>query len=178
MQYLDKSGGANPPAATKEEKVESPKPKREEKESTGCVFCDKANDGPEYDRENLLLLRGKRNFVILNLFPYNSAHLMVVPYEHTDDYTLLDEETTSEMTTLVRKMIKVIREEYRPEGFNLGMNMGRVAGAGIADHIHMHIVPRWGGDSNFMPIVGETKVMPEMLETTYDRLKARIKFGE
>jgi ATP adenylyltransferase len=178
MQYLDKSGGGNAPAAPNEDKAESPKPEREKKESMGCVFCDKVNDGPEYDRENLLLLRGRRNFVILNLFPYNSAHLMVVPYEHTDDYTSLDEETTSEMTALVQKMIRVIREEYRPEGFNLGMNMGRVAGAGIADHIHMHIVPRWGGDSNFMPIVGETKVMPELLETTYDRLKTRIKFGE
>jgi ATP adenylyltransferase len=129
---------------------------------------------PEHDRANLLLLRGERNFVILNLYPYNSAHLMVVPYQHTSDFTSLEAQTTGEMTALLQRMLRVISEEYKPEGFNMGMNLGKVAGAGVADHVHMHLVPRWAGDTNFMPIVGATKVMPELLETTYDRLRRRL----
>ena len=99
---------------------------------------------------------------------------MVVPYLHASDFTDLDVETVSEMMEMVRLMLRVVGEEYRPEGYNLGMNIGRVAGAGVADHVHMHLVPRWAGDTNFMPVVGQTKVMPELLETTYDRLKARL----
>jgi ATP adenylyltransferase len=144
-------------------------------ESTGCVFCDRARMSPEHDRANLVLLRGERNFVILNLYPYNSAHLMVVPYLHTSDFASLDAQTTGEMTALLQRMLRTISQEYKPEGFNMGMNLGRVAGAGVADHVHMHLVPRWAGDTNFMPVVGQTKVMPELLETTYDRLKARLK---
>jgi ATP adenylyltransferase len=143
-------------------------------ESTGCVFCDRARAAPEHDRANLVLLRGERNFVILNLYPYNSAHMMVVPYLHTADFASLDAKTAGEMTGLLQKMLRVISEEYKPEGYNMGMNLGRVAGAGVADHVHMHLVPRWAGDTNFMPIVGATKVMPELLETTYDRLKRRL----
>lgn len=143
-------------------------------ESTGCVFCDRANQPESQDRNNLILLRGKRNFVIMNLYPYNSAHLMIVPYEHTADFAGLDGETVSEMVTLAQKMIRVISAEYKPEGYNMGVNIGRVAGAGVAEHVHMHLVPRWAGDTNFMPVVGATKVMPELLETTYDRLKTRL----
>src|SRR5690349_16049472 len=118
MQYIDSSSGGTTPVEASEEKAESPKAEREAKESTGCVFCDKLSDGLEHDRENLILLRGRHNFVILNLYPYNSAHLMVVPYEHTADYASLSADTTSEMTSLLQKMITVIKEEYRPEGFN------------------------------------------------------------
>ena len=143
-------------------------------ESTGCVFCDRARMPAEHDRANLVLLRGERNFVILNLYPYNSAHMMVVPYLHTADFASLDARTAGEMTALLQEMLRVVSKEYKPEGFNVGMNLGRIAGAGVADHVHMHLVPRWAGDTNFMPVVGATKVMPELLETTYDRLKARL----
>jgi ATP adenylyltransferase len=142
--------------------------------NTGCVFCDYVRQAREHDRANLVLLRAEHNFVILNLYPYNSAHLMVVPYAHTADLSSLDAETRDEMMGLVQTMVSAIGAEYRPEGYNIGMNLGRVAGAGMADHLHMHVVPRWAGDTNFMPIVGQTKVMPELLETTYDRLKARL----
>jgi ATP adenylyltransferase len=141
---------------------------------TGCVFCDRVRLPPSHDRANLILHRAERTFVILNLYPYNSAHLMVVPYEHTADLPALDNATRDEMMALSQRMVAVIQDEYHPQGFNLGMNLGRVAGAGVADHLHMHVVPRWAGDTNFMPVVGQTKVMPELLETTYDRLKARI----
>lgn len=143
-------------------------------ESTGCVFCDRARLSPEHDRGSLILLRAERNFVILNLYPYNSGHLMAVPYQHTADFAGLDGETAGEMTALMQRMVRVIGAEYHPEGFNMGMNLGRVAGAGVADHVHMHLVPRWAGDTNFMPVVGATKVMPELLERTYDRLRARL----
>jgi ATP adenylyltransferase len=99
---------------------------------------------------------------------------MVVPYEHTSDLPGLDAETLGELMSIAQRMIRVIDAEYAPQGYNLGMNLGRAAGAGVADHLHLHVVPRWGGDTNFMPIVGRTKVMPEMLERTYDRLKARL----
>lgn len=146
-------------------------------ESTGCVFCDRAREPASHDRKNLILLRGEHNFVILNLYPYNSGHLMVVPYEHTSDFANMKAGTANEMLGLAQRMLHVIQAEYSPQGFNLGMNLGRVAGAGVADHVHMHLVPRWAGDTNFMPVVGETKVMPELLETTYDRLKRRIEQG-
>ena len=143
-------------------------------ESAGCVFCDRARLPETHDRASLILLRAAQNFVIMNLYPYNSAHLMVVPYAHTADLPGLPIETVSEMMALVQRMASAIGDEYGPEGFNIGMNLGRVAGAGVADHLHMHIVPRWAGDTNFMPVVGSTKVLPELLERTYDRLKARL----
>jgi ATP adenylyltransferase len=140
----------------------------------GCIFCEKARLPVERDRESLVVLRGERNFVILNLYPYNSAHLMVVPYSHTADLPGLDGETAGEMMALAQRMVRAIGEEYGPEGFNLGMNLGRVAGAGVADHLHLHVVPRWAGDTNFMPVVGSTKVMPELLERTWERLRGRL----
>jgi ATP adenylyltransferase len=148
--------------------------KGEPQESTGCIFCDRILMPPEHDRPSLILLRGDRNFAILNLYPYNSAHLMVVPYQHTADFANLDSATVGEMMAISQRMLRAIQQEYAPEGFNLGMNLGRIAGAGVADHVHLHVVPRWGGDTNFMPVVGATKVMPELLETTYDRLKRRL----
>jgi len=151
-----------------------PAPDLPEPESTGCVFCDRIRQPESHDRGNLILLRAEHNFVIMNLYPYNTAHLMVVPYAHTADFVGLAPDTLAEMGVLAQRMVGVIGAEYHPEGFNLGMNLGRVAGAGVADHLHLHIVPRWAGDTNFMPIVGATKVMPELLETTYDRLRARL----
>ena len=142
-------------------------------ESTNCVFCDRVRLPQSEDRASLILLRAEHNFVILNLYPYNSAHLMVVPYMHTADLPGLPPETLNEMMSLVQKMVGTIGVEYHPEAFNLGMNLGRVAGAGVADHLHMHVVPRWAGDTNFMPVVGATKVLPELLERTYDRFKIR-----
>lgn len=178
MAYISgKEDGSQESAGAKGTAAQETGPMPEEasqQESTGCVFCDRIRLSPDHDRSNLILLRGEHNFVILNLYPYNSAHLMLVPYEHSADFTTLDSNTTGEMMALAQRMLSVIKEEYDPEGFNLGMNLGRVAGAGVADHVHMHIVPRWAGDTNFMPVVGATKVMPELLETTYDRLKRRL----
>ncbi|HEX9988944.1 MAG TPA: HIT domain-containing protein [Chloroflexia bacterium] len=142
--------------------------------STACVFCDRVRLPESHDRANLILLRSAHNFVILNLYPYNSGHLMVVPYRHTADLPGLDSETVGEMMALAQRMVRVIGVEYKPEGYNLGMNLGTIAGAGVAEHLHMHVVPRWAGDTNFMPVVGSTKVMPELLERTYDRLRERL----
>jgi ATP adenylyltransferase len=152
----------------------APEERLPQMESTGCVFCDRVRLPETHDRASLILLRAEYSFVILNLYPYNSAHLMVVPYHHTADYVGLSTETLAETSALAQRMVRVITAEYHPQGYNLGMNLGRVAGAGVADHLHLHVVPRWEGDTNFMPIVGATKVMPELLETTYDRLKARM----
>jgi ATP adenylyltransferase len=182
MQYISGAGGGTPGSKAHEqnrslppEALEADLPQiQPQVESTGCVFCDRIRLPESQDRVNLILLRAAHNFVILNLYPYNSAHLMVVPYEHTADFAGLDADTLGEMMSLLQRMVRVVQAEYRPEGFNMGMNLGRVAGAGVADHLHMHLVPRWAGDTNFMPIVGATKVMPELLETTYDRLKARL----
>lgn len=168
------SGAVQPAAISSPSATPDAASQSGELESTGCVFCDALQSPPSRDRENLVLLRGTHNFIILNLYPYNSAHLMVVPNRHTADFPGLDAETVGEMIALLQRMATVIREEYQPEGFNMGMNMGRVAGAGVADHVHMHLVPRWAGDTNFMPVVGATKVLPELLEATYDRLKKRL----
>jgi ATP adenylyltransferase len=137
----------------------------------GCVFCEMGAATPDHDAENLLLLRGERCFVVMNLFPYNTAHLMVVPFDHTADLVGLDEATAAELFALTRRTVALLAAEYRPHGFNVGMNLGRTAGAGIAEHLHMHIVPRWQGDTNFMPVVGGTKLIPEDLPATYERLR-------
>lgn len=170
--------GDDPVVDVDEEAIARDRSAEAERESAGCVFCDRIRQPQASDRANLILLRAKQCFVILNLYPYNSAHLMVVPYEHTADFAGLDAGTLSEMTTLAQDMVRMIGEEYQPEGYNLGMNLGRAAGAGVADHLHLHVVPRWAGDTNFMPVVGATKVMPELLGTTYDRLKARLQMTE
>ncbi|MCE5309538.1 MAG: HIT domain-containing protein [Acidobacteriales bacterium] len=135
-----------------------------------CIFCAKSAAGR--DEDNRIVYRGERNFVILNLYPYTSGHLMVAPYEHVASIEETSEETAIEMMLLVRQAVRHLRAVYRPRGLNLGMNIGDCAGAGIAGHIHMHVVPRWTGDANFMSVVGETRVMPEDIPETYSKLKA------
>ena len=139
---------------------------------TECIFCDllRAND----DEKTLIVHRGKFNFIILNAYPYTSGHAMVVPYEHMDRLHRLPEAAATEMMALSRRLEQVLIEIYQPDGVNLGMNIGKAAGAGIAGHIHMHILPRWVADSNFMTVVGETRMIPETLDETYRRLKAKF----
>lgn len=125
----------------------------------------------EHDEESLVVFRGKHNFVVLNRFPYTSGHLMVVPYLHVRELAGLDETAASEMMSLTRAAESHLRKLYRPDGLNLGMNIGDSAGAGIAGHIHMHVLPRWTGDANFMTTVAETRVLPEELDVTWRRLR-------
>jgi ATP adenylyltransferase len=142
-------------------------------EDDRCIFCEAQKD-PANDEANFVIFRGSRNFVILNLYPYISGHLMIAPYAHIGELAATAKEDSDEMMDLAKRCQSALREVYRPQGFNLGMNLGRAAGAGIADHIHMHIMPRWGGDTNFMTTVGETRVLPEDLPTTYRKLRARF----
>jgi ATP adenylyltransferase len=139
----------------------------------GCVFCDKA--AASDDRKSLILKRGVHCFVMLNLYPYTSGHLMVAPYKHTGTIEDLTPEALSEMMALVVESMQAIRDAFGPDGFNVGINMSRVAGAGIKDHVHTHVVPRWAGDSNFMPITADTRVLPCDLETVYDRVLEKFK---
>lgn len=139
--------------------------------SSECFLCKAFNSSPEEDRKNLLLFRAKRAFVIFNLYPYNAGHLMIVPNEHIGDYELLDSETALEMHRLLKLSIRALRSCLSPHGFNVGYNLGRSAGAGLESHIHLHCVPRWNGDTNFMTSIGKTKVISQSLEDLYDRLK-------
>lgn len=141
----------------------------------GCIFCRFPKEDPNQDKKNLILYRGRYNFIILNKYPYNNGHLMVVPYEHCQNLSKLSRATHGEMLFLASVANEALRSCMRAQGFNLGMNLGKEAGAGIADHLHLHVVPRWVGDSNFMPIIGETKILVEYLEDTYDRLAPAIK---
>jgi len=141
-----------------------------DKKDEGCIFCSKPRQDRVCDKGNLLLHRGEACFVLMNLFPYNNGHLMIIPYKHTSDIIGIDGETSSELWSLVCKSKEALSRVMRPDGFNIGMNIGRTAGAGIDQHIHMHIVPRWNGDTNFMPVVGETKVISQALSDTYDAL--------
>ena len=134
----------------------------------GCVFCIKAAE--DKDAENYIVYRGKLNFVLLNLFPYTNGHLMIAPYKHVATLTETPGEVLREMIELVQRAEMNLRAAYRPHGFNLGMNVGESAGAGVAGHIHMHVLPRWTGDANFMSTIGETRVLPEELPVTYDKL--------
>ncbi len=133
-----------------------------------CIFCTKPK---EEDDKAYILFRGKHNFVILNIFPYNSGHVMIAPYSHKSTPELLNEEEYKEMFKLLQISITNIRKAYNPDGFNIGFNIGRVAGAGYEGHIHLHIVPRWNGDTNFMPIIGDVKVISQGIEETYKTLK-------
>ncbi|MDH7498807.1 MAG: HIT domain-containing protein [candidate division NC10 bacterium] len=137
-------------------------------ESTACILCQKSRE--REDRKNLILCRGQHCFVLLNLFPYNNGHLMIAPYRHLDRLTSLHRQELLEMAQLAQGSEKILGTALGAEGFNLGMNLGRVAGAGIADHIHLHMVPRWVGDTNFLPVLGETKVISEDIDSTYQRL--------
>jgi ATP adenylyltransferase len=140
------------------------------KKERGCIFCNalKGEDGVD----NLIVTRGKHAFVILNRYPYTSGHLMVVPYTHAATLDEVDCDSLAEVMELIRQSVQAINAVYRPEGFNIGANLGAVAGAGVASHIHFHVVPRWGGDTNFMTSVSGTRVLPEELCDTYGRLKA------
>ncbi|MDH7480745.1 MAG: HIT domain-containing protein [Armatimonadota bacterium] len=144
----------------------------QQSEMEGCIFCDKPKENR--DKENLILWRGKTAFIMLNSFPYNPGHLMIAPFKHTADMYDLGEDELLEISQLLRYSVRLLTAEMNPDGFNLGVNLGRPAGAGIEDHLHWHVVPRWNGDTNFMPVIGETKVLPESLEATYEKLKKRI----
>ena len=139
-------------------------------EEGGCIFCEKAAADAASDRDHLVLHRGRFTFIILNLFPYTTGHSMVVPYAHVANLAALDGETLREMMESARALEMAFQATYRPDGYNLGMNLGKSAGAGVADHVHLHMLPRWNGDTNFMTVVGETRVHPEDLLTTYDKL--------
>ena len=143
--------------------------------SNGCIFCIKAAENK--DAQNYILHRGKLNFILLNLFPYTNGHLMIAPYQHVAAMAETPEVTLAEMMRLLRRAETNLRTVYRPDGFNLGMNIGVSAGAGVADHIHMHVLPRWAGDANFMSTIGETRVLPEELPATYEKL-ATLPWGE
>ncbi len=139
-----------------------------------CPFC----EIPKLtDEEGLITARGEVSYAVLNLYPYNSGHLMIAPYAHGGDLPALAPAVADELFVLTRRAVAALQDEYRPDGFNVGMNLGRVAGAGIPGHLHVHVVPRWGGDTNFMPVVGETKVLPEMLSDTFERLRRAFAAG-
>jgi ATP adenylyltransferase len=142
--------------------------------STECVFCQKLAEAPECDKENYVLLRVRHSFAVLNLYPYNNGHLLVLPYEHASHLEDLPLEVQSEMMHLVSYFTRLMRRAVNPDGFNIGINIGKAAGAGIDDHIHIHVVPRWRGDTNFMPVIAEMRVIPEWLDDTYAKLKALI----
>jgi ATP adenylyltransferase len=135
-----------------------------------CIFCAKAKD-TAHDEENLVLYRGKRCFVIMNLYPYNNGHLMIAPYVHEPTIEELNGVTLTEIMRTAQKSLAALRAAMHPDGYNMGINQGRVAGAGIADHVHYHVVPRWNGDTNFMPVLADVKVMPDFLQNTYRQLQ-------
>ncbi len=135
----------------------------------GCIFCDAP--AKEDSAENLIAFRGEHAYVILNRYPYTSGHLMVVPFAHKPNLEELDPQTRAEMMELTSRCMSVLRKIYNTRAFNMGANIGEAAGAGVKEHVHIHIVPRWAGDTNFMSSVGETRVLPELLEQTYERVK-------
>lgn len=139
----------------------------------GCIFCAKPplND----DDGEMILNRGELSYVLINAYPYNNGHLLVVPYEHCSDLTLLSEEQLVDIMRQTRCAISVLREAMRPDGFNVGFNIGRVAGAGIEEHVHLHIVPRWNGDTNFMPVLSDTRVVPQSLRECYEMLSCHFR---
>lgn len=140
----------------------------------GCVFCRIGSASVEQDEENLVVLRGEYNFIVLNRYPYTSGHAMVIPYEHWGSLAEASVEALEEMMRLTQRLEVALRNQYRPEGVNIGMNVGKAAGAGVAGHIHMHALPRWVADSNFITTIGETRVLPEELEQTWRKLRAEL----
>jgi ATP adenylyltransferase len=137
----------------------------------GCIFCELPKLA---DEEAKIVYRGQRCYIILNSFPYTSGHVMVVPFAHLEELQKLPEAAAREMMALTQKMERVLRQIYSPDGINLGMNIGRAAGAGVVGHVHMHVLPRWVGDTNFMTVVGESRVLPEALDVTYERIKRAL----
>jgi len=139
---------------------------------TGCFFCRKSQESD--DAKNLILIRERNCFALLNTFPYNAGHLMVAPYKHTGELDDLSEQELSEFMALTRRCKQLLAKALKPEGFNIGINLGRCAGAGVLDHLHMHIVPRWNGDTNFMPVLADTHVVPQALEELYAELRKSL----
>lgn len=135
----------------------------------GCILCSKPQE--HGDSENLILFRGRHCYIMLNRYPYNNGHLMVIPYQHVDTPRGLSSEALAELMALVNTSLEVLDESMHPDGYNVGMNLGASAGAGIKDHVHMHVVPRWTGDTSFMPVIGDTRVIVESLRACYDKLK-------
>ena len=142
---------------------------KDAKHSDECIFCVKPGSGD--DREALIVHRGERCFVMLNLFPYTNGHLMVAPFDHVGRLQEIGADVTAEMMALAQRSMSRMEDVYDPEGFNVGINQGRVAGAGVEGHIHLHVVPRWVGDNNYMPVLADTRVMPQSLEESYDALR-------
>jgi ATP adenylyltransferase len=140
----------------------------------GCVFCQMIAQDPRHDAKNYIVYRGQRVFSVLNLYPYNNGHILVLPYEHVSSLEHVSGETQADMIHLASYLVASMRKLTSPAGFNIGMNIGKAAGAGIDDHIHLHIVPRWHGDTNFMPVVAGTRVIPEWLDETYSKLRAVV----
>ena len=135
---------------------------------TGCIFCDYGTD--DKDEENLILVRGKYSYIIMNRYPYSVGHLLITPYRHTSNLLSLSNEEKLEILTLSQRSVTILQKIMSADGFNIGMNLGRVAGAGIDTHLHLHVVPRWSGDINFMSVTAETKVLPEALSVTYRKI--------
>jgi ATP adenylyltransferase len=141
--------------------------------SKHCVFCTEPDESK--DEKNYILYRAKRCYVIMNIFPYNNGHLMVIPYKHVEDLESLPDTTIREMMVVTKDCCRILRETMNPQGFNIGLNVGDAAGAGIKEHLHFHIVPRWHGDTNFMSVLDEVRVMPQHLRETYDLLRPKFK---
>lgn len=136
-----------------------------------CIFCEKLES--DQDEDNLVLLRGKKTFVLMNLYPYNNGHLLIAPHRHVGEIEDLNDEEMMDLFQMTKKMVKALRS-FNPEGFNIGINIGRTAGAGVPGHFHIHVVPRWNGDTNFMPVFGDVKVISESLEVTFKKLKESL----
>jgi len=140
-------------------------------QATSCIFC---NAPKESDQKALIVHRGTCCYIILNTYPYTNGHVMIVPYAHLDELQKLPADAASEMMALTQRMESVFRSLYRPDGINLGMNLGKAAGAGVAGHLHMHILPRWVADANFVSVIGETRILPEALEVTWERIRGAL----
>ncbi len=147
--------------------------KASENNQEGCIFCKLPKENK--DEENFILYRGKYNFIILNRFPYTNGHSMIVPFRHFGEFHMMTDDEGNEILKLTKTLQKALIEIYNPEGFNIGFNQGKCAGAGVADHLHLHVVPRWTGDSNMVSIIGETRIVPEDLKTTYNKLSNVLK---
>lgn len=145
------------------------------KKIEGCIFCNKLTAETGSDRENFVVYRGQSTVVMMNIFPYNTGHLLVIPHAHVSSLADVSAEAQFEMMVLTTYFTELLSQLMHPDGFNIGLNIGRAAGAGIDNHLHLHLVPRWGGDSNFMPVIGETRVLPEELGDTYDKIVAALK---
>jgi ATP adenylyltransferase len=142
---------------------------RSSHDQQGCIFCDKPKEGD--DQVAYILARREKAYALLNAYPYNPGHLMIAPFRHMGELDDLDSSELSDVDALLQQSLRVLKEAVGPDGFNVGVNLGRVAGAGIVDHVHWHVVPRWNGDTNFMPVIGETRVLPELLSDTYAKLR-------